>query len=155
MFKVESGDIERFINQTIEDNNIEQLGILSGDKEILNILNGTPQDFIISWNSAEYMGKQIIPSGDINITERIRENETFTRLLHWVHVLMGYSVITILITEWWFTVLKMLGISTSIYEQNEEEIQRINDIHEEKIYQTEVLTPRGIKRYTTKRKRIN
>lgn len=155
MFKVESGDIERFINQTIEDNNIEQLGILSGDKEILNILNGTPQDFIISWNSAEYMGKQIIPSGDINITERIRQNETFTRLLHWVHILMGYSIITILITEWWFTVLKMLGVSTSIYEQNEEEIERINDIHEEKIYQTEVLTPRGIKRYTTKRKRIN
>lgn len=155
MFKVESGDIERFINQTIEDNNIEQLGILSGDKEILNILNGTPQDFIISWNNAEYMGKQIIPSGDINISERIRENETFTRLLHWVHVLMGYSVISILITEWWFTVLKMLGVSTSIYEQNEEEIQRINDIHEEKIYQTEILTPRGTKRYTTKRKRIN
>lgn len=67
---------------------------------------------------------------------------------------MGYSISIVLLSEIFFTILKVLGISVSIYEQHNDEIERLNEQYAEKVYETEVMTPKGRKHYVTARRRI-
>ena len=81
--------------------------------------------------------------------------------MYWGRIIMSYSVLALLASEIWFTILRCLGVSTSMYEQHNEEIERLQEQEERemekyapKVYQTQVRTPNGIKRYITERTRL-
>lgn len=159
LFKVESGDILHALEHIKETNNITDMELYSGDLEILNILTGEPNDFVISWNNINYQNETIIPSGDINFSQKIRENQTLQEVMNWVHVILGFSLITIIIQEYWFTFLKILGVGVSVYEDNQEERERLEEVYGTHVYDTRVTTlerdgtERVRKQYRTYRKR--
>lgn len=128
---------------------------------ILNTLYGQPTDFVISWNNVEWQNRIIIPSGQVNFSQKVREIPQLQTVMYWARIIMSYSVMVLLVSEIWFTLLRCLGVSTSMYEQHNEEIERINEQQEReeekyapKVYATRVSTPNGIKQYVTERRRL-
>lgn len=154
LFVMESGDVQDIIDEMKANIKIDDIGDMSGEIAILNTLTGEPSDFIIAWNPTSYMGKVIIPSGEINFSQKVREVPALQTTQNWLRIIMGYSVSIVLLSEIFFTILKVLGVSVSIYDQHNEEIERLEEMHRPKIYDTEVITPKGIKRYKTRRTRI-
>lgn len=154
LFVMDSGDVDRLITDMKENIKIDNFGDVSGEIAILNTLTGEPSDFIIAWNPTQYMGKTIIPSGEINFSQKVREVPALKTTQDWLRIIMGYSITIVLMSEIFFTILRCLGVGVSIYEQHNEEIERLEEMHTPKIYDTEVMTPKGIKRYRTRRTRI-
>lgn len=154
LFVMNSGDVDQLITNMKENIKIDNFGDVSGEIAILNTLTGEPSDFIIAWNSTQYMGKTIIPSGEINFSQKVREVPALKTTQDWLRIIMGYSITIVLMSEIFFTILRCLGVGVSIYEQHNEEIERLEEMHTPKIYDTEVMTPKGIKRYRTRRTRI-
>lgn len=155
LFTIESGEVKEIIENIQEKTHIENIGMLSGEEQILNILKGEPSDFKIEWENIQYENKTIIPKGEVNFSKLTREIPALKSVQDWLRIIMSYTILTILITEIWFTILKVLGVSTSIYNQQQDEIERLNEMYQEKVYETEVVTNKGkTKSYLTTRRRI-
>lgn len=154
LFILDSGDVTRLIENLQDKAQIGNIGDLSGEKAILETLTGEPGDFVIAWTPTSYMNKVIIPSGEINFSQKVREVPALKTTQDWLRIIMGYSITIVLLSEIFFTILKVLGVSVSIYEQHNEEIERLEEMHTPKVYLTEVATPKGKKKYWTRRTRI-
>lgn len=161
LFTVSEEEVQEVIEDFKENTNIDKMGMASGEIAILNTLTGEPHDFIINWGSANYMGETIIPSGEINFSAKVREVPVLSSVIDWVRILLGFSVVSVLIMEIWFTLLKCLGVSTSIYEQQQHEIEmleaqteREQEKYAPKTYTTTVRAGRHTKTYQTTRQRM-
>lgn len=127
LFKIDETEIQEIIENIKNNVHVENLGMVSGETQILNILKGEPSDFVISWNSTEYMRREIIPAGQINFSERIRQTPQLETVVNWARIIIGYATISVLIMEIWFTLCRILGISISFYEQQHDEIDSISE----------------------------
>lgn len=139
LFKIESGDIQQVISGIIQNTRLNEMGQVSGELAMLNVLTGEPSDFVISWQPAIYEGQVIIPSGDINFSARVREIPALYNIMQWVHIIMGLAVTSVFTAEIWFTLLKVLGVGTSIYDQQQDEIAKM----EEQVYVTKTEDAAG------------
>lgn len=127
LFNINQTEVQEIIENIKDNVHVENLGMVSGETQILNILKGEPSDFVISWNSTEYMGREIIPAGQINFSERIRQTPQLETVVNWARIIIGYATISVLIMEIWFTLCRILGISISFYEQQHDEIDSISE----------------------------
>lgn len=130
----------------IIENNIQQLkehigisGDVSGEILILENIKNNSGDFIIKWeemqshfsiNGVQIENQLKIPSGEINFSKIERENKTFQKTMEWVRILLGFSLIVLIIKQWWTLILKTLGLSTEVYEQHKEEEERLEKAQE-------------------------
>jgi len=141
-FMQPSGEvIKSMVEETI--NNLE---LPSGEEETikagLDQILENAEDFRISWNSKSThltikglgIDKQIeIPSGDINFSKMERENQDLQEVMKYTRAILTFSIISMFFGNLWKSLLLTLGISTQIY--NREENNRIaveNQINREK-----------------------
>lgn len=55
-----------------------------------------------------------------------RENETFAKIMEWERVILCFSLGTLLIRNYWTTILLCLGVGIQVYDRTEEEKAIVN-----------------------------
>lgn len=113
------------LSDFIKDNQLS-----SGEIEIatlgFNKLNNSG-DFIISWNSIDNDYFKL--SGDsINFSALVRDNEVLGNVMFYVHNILGVSLLLLLLSNYFKTLLTTLGVSTEIYEKNNIESEPVESV---------------------------
>lgn len=109
--------------------------------QIYNDFGSASGDFVISWDTIPihltFFNGQTLVSGDfiesceINFSALSRENETLGILKFWVNTILSMSLFIVLIVEIYRLNLKMLGIGSSYYNnQDEDEDELLESITE-------------------------
>lgn len=147
LFTLKSGDFQDLENDIKTKIDFEAIGGISGEIGILNEMKDMrPTDFVISWEPAIWNNKVLIPSGDINISARIRENEVFERVHNITQIIVSAALCWLLVNEFWRTFCILLGIGTEVYEQYQDENEIIESQHETWNYSTGQATISTTKR---------
>lgn len=76
------------------------------------------EDFKIEWNSVQYMGKDLIPAGEINFTE-ICEEEPFLYIKYLVNTIVSFGILISLIQQIYNLTLSTLGIDNPYLYEDE------------------------------------
>lgn len=127
MFSINSGDAEE-LQQNLESKlPLDTLADISGELAMFYYLtDNEPTDFVIKWENIDYSGEQIIKKGEINLSQTIRENETFTELLVTTRIIMSGILAWIFIHEVWRCFCIMVGIGTELYDDYQDEKDTLN-----------------------------
>lgn len=125
LFTISQDDINVMLSDFIADNKLS-----SGEIEIatlgFNTLNNSG-DFIISWNSINNDFLRI--SGDsINFSALVRENKGLNDIMFYVHHILGVSLLLLLLSNYFKTLLATLGVSTEIYEKSNVETEPVESV---------------------------
>lgn len=131
LFTISSGDIEQIKTKLQDKFGTSGDNGLAEELQIINSLTDLePYDFKITWKPVYYQGKIIIPSGDVNFSQQIRENETFTTIQNYTQVFLISAMAWLILHEWWKCICITLGIGTQLYETYEDENQVIETQNE-------------------------
>lgn len=107
----------------------------------LDIINSNPNDFIISWTpkpthlslKGQQLNTQLEIKTDtnmINFSQMERENEDLHQAMIYARAILSFSIFVLFFKDLWNTLMATLGVSTQVYEKDQEEKERINKIHE-------------------------
>lgn len=140
-FMTPSGEVLRgTITSLMSDLDISTSGEESGELMMalvgLDVISNDFGDFIISWDdfspNLTIKGQLVsssgpfIPAGQINFSQMERNNETFHDIMQYTRAILSFSVITLFFGNLWHTLLITLGISTQIYEKNEQAKEKLS-----------------------------
>lgn len=139
LFIIESGEIEKKVEKFKNEIKITSGEELESMSLVLNQFTKEPSDFIIEWENIEWRNKIIIPSGDINFSAKVREIPALKKIHTYIQLIMGYTILIVFSANLWDTTLAILGVSRSIYEDHEEEKERLETITN---YDVDVVTGR-------------
>lgn len=140
-FMTPSGEVLRgTITSLMSDLDFYTSGEESGELMMalvgLDVISNDFGDFIISWDdfspNLTIKGQSVsssgpfIPAGQINFSQMERNNETFHDIMQYTRAILSFSVITLFFGNLWHTLLITLGISTQIYEKNEQAKEKLS-----------------------------
>lgn len=126
LFTIDSGEAETMLNDLY--NNLE-VSIGSGEvetiKQVASILQGQPDDFIISWNDIYIPNlfnnepTKLIEQGQINFSEEVRNNEALSRAKGWLNIIVSTILLLILLMNYGRTIAQLLGTTIEFIEDEE------------------------------------
>lgn len=109
-------------------NNLE-VSIGSGEvetiKQVASILQGQPDDFVISWNDIYIPNlfnnepTKLIEQGQINFSEEVRNNEALSRAKGWLNIIVSTILLLILLMNYGRTIAQLLGTTIEFIEDEE------------------------------------
>lgn len=88
--------IKEELTSNLENNEI--MGALTtAEQGFIELLQGEPGDFKISWNEVKYMDTKLIPSGEINFSKIARETESIGMIKTTLNIILsGFMALNIL-----------------------------------------------------------
>ena len=141
LFTMDSGEVQQLLDDFIENVDLEEYGDIQIEQGVLNVLNGEPTDFIISWGAVytpyiASIGSQrqkIIESGEINFSQMARQNQGLKSASEIARIICSFTIIILLLKNIWFTLMRVLGVGTAMYEDQQEEASRLEAVSGETI----------------------
>ena len=129
LFTMNSGDVLDVFTTMQETAHIENNGIIDMLSGELALFTTEPTDFIISWNDIKIPGitalgiqeTTLVPANSINFSAITRNNEALNTTHYYLRLILQFTLVWLCIKNIWLTIMTIIGVGTSLYEDNEEE----------------------------------
>lgn len=114
----------------LSNNSIFQIVELA-ELGFIDILQGKPGDFKISWNSANYLDNSIVPAGEINFTQMCKDIPILGNVKTFINIIISAFLGFNLIKYLYNLILSTLGIDNPyLYETD---LDRLDRQHQEQL----------------------
>lgn len=130
LFTYDEEEVKGKINTFVEENLPQMSGEIVEDTLILEKLKNKSGDFIISWNDVKYNDMTIVEHGEINFSQIERENEVLTRVMMYERIILTITLISILLKEWYKTILACFGVDLVIFNNAKEVTTKVENTTE-------------------------
>lgn len=141
LFTLESGDIEDLKDKLSNNFEIEDANMYKIIKQFHEYwTDATPGDFKIKWDPVYYENQIIIPSGDINFTQKAEEIPILHRVHNILQTVLSFAAFLLVARGWLKMCFVAAGIGAEFMETGEQENEITETVHDTVDYDTGVVT---------------
>lgn len=90
-------------------------------------------DFIISWgninlpNLKDNRPIKLISGDSINFSALVRSHQGLEQAMQYMRTIMAFTIIFLMLSNLWKTLMIILGVGVQLYDENEEEKHRLEE----------------------------